>query len=41
MDGRIKIRPGDWATFLYADDVYDTDEPDKGLFRGYYLLRVW
>lgn len=40
LDGRIKICPGDWATFLYAEDAYNPDEPDEGLLRGYFLLRV-
>jgi len=30
----------DWCTFLYEDGVYDEDELDKGLLRGYFLLRV-
>jgi hypothetical protein len=40
LDARIKIVPGDWATFLYADNSYDPDKPDKGLFHGYFLFRV-
>jgi hypothetical protein len=40
-DGRIKMLADDWCTFLYEDGVYDEAEIDKGLLRGYFLLRVW
>jgi hypothetical protein len=39
-DGRIKMLADDWCNFLYEDGVYDEDELDKGLLRGYFLLRV-
>jgi|ERR1700722_2379895 hypothetical protein len=40
LDGRIKMLADDWCTFLYEDGVYDESELDKGLLRGYFLLRV-
>jgi len=40
-DGTVKIFTGDWPTFLYDEDIeYDPEEKDKGLLRGYLLLRV-
>jgi len=39
-NGTIPIVAEDWPTFLYEDNVYDPNELDKGLLRGYFLLRV-
>jgi len=40
LDGTIKIVAEDWPSFLYEQDLYDPNEIDKGLLRGYFLLRV-
>jgi hypothetical protein len=42
QDGRIKIRANHFPTFLYDEspEGYDPREIDKGLCRGYLLLRV-
>jgi hypothetical protein len=41
LDGTIKIVANDWPAFLYDESMYDPEEIDKGLLRGYFLLRVW
>jgi hypothetical protein len=41
QDGRILFQPGDWATCLYEEGQFDPDNPDKGLMRGHYILRVY
>ncbi|KZP02808.1 hypothetical protein FIBSPDRAFT_864614, partial [Athelia psychrophila] len=39
--GSVSVTPGDWATFLYnEEDDYDTEDPAKGLFQGYLVVRV-
>ncbi|KZP17796.1 hypothetical protein FIBSPDRAFT_1046648 [Athelia psychrophila] len=39
--GSVSVTPGDRATFLYnEEDDYDTEDPAKGLFRGYLVVRV-
>lgn len=39
--GSVSVTPGDWATFLYnEEDDYDAEDPAKGLFRGYVVVRV-
>jgi hypothetical protein len=40
QDGKIKIRTKHWPSFLYNEGEYDREERDKGLFKGYLLLRV-
>ena len=41
QDGTIEIRHEDWPTFLYASDtVYDPDNHELNLFRGYLVIRV-
>ena len=40
QDGTIKVTAGDWPTFLYNEQEYDPKEKDKGLLRGYLLVRV-
>jgi len=40
LDGSIKVVADDWPNFLYDEDMYDPNELDKGLLRGYFLLRV-
>jgi hypothetical protein len=41
QDGKIKIRAGNYPTFLYDETMeYDLDEINKGLFQGHFLLRV-
>lgn len=42
-DGKIKITGSTYPTFMYDEDavtVYDPKEIDKGLCRGYFILRV-
>ncbi|KIJ89513.1 hypothetical protein K443DRAFT_117882, partial [Laccaria amethystina LaAM-08-1] len=41
QDGKIKIRTKHWPSFLYNEGEYDREERDKGLFKGYLLLRVY
>jgi hypothetical protein len=40
QDGRIIFQPGDWSTCLYDEGQFDPENPDKGLMRGHYILRV-
>jgi hypothetical protein len=40
LDGSIEVVANDWPNFLYEESVYDPNEIDKGLLRGYFLLRV-
>ncbi|KAF8874233.1 hypothetical protein BD779DRAFT_1678822 [Infundibulicybe gibba] len=40
-DGQIKIRALDYASWMYDTDMYDPEEIDRGLLRGYFLLRVY
>jgi hypothetical protein len=40
LDGTIKVVADDWPAFLYDESMYDPEEIDKGLLRGYFLLRV-
>jgi len=39
--GRIKAKHGEWPAFLYDHkEDYDQREKEKGLLRGYLLVRV-
>lgn len=39
--GDIQIDDTDYPAFMYEKDIiYDPDEPEVGLFRGYLLVRV-
>jgi len=41
QEGRVKIGTGEWPAYLYDENqVYDPEEKDKGLLRGYLLVRV-
>ena len=41
-DGIIQITDEDFPSFLYASDwIYDEDNEDAGLFRGFLLVRVF
>jgi hypothetical protein len=41
-DGSIQLTDEDFPSFLYdTDTVYDPDNEDLGLFRGYLLVRVY
>jgi hypothetical protein len=40
-DGSLRIRASEWPFFLYyLKTRYDPDDEEKGLLRGYILLRV-
>jgi hypothetical protein len=41
-DGTIRITDEDFPSFLYENDsVYDPENEDAGLFRGFLLVRVY
>ena len=39
-DGQIKIKASRWPSFMYDEDAYDKKRAEKGLCRGYFLVRV-
>jgi hypothetical protein len=40
QDGKMKIRTKHWPSFLYDERGYDMNDRERGLFKGYFLLRV-
>jgi hypothetical protein len=40
LDGSISVTAQRWPHFLYDSEEYDVDDMDKGLTRGYVLVRV-
>jgi hypothetical protein len=41
QDGSIELLPDDWASFLYpAGTVYNAEDEEKDLLRGYLVVRV-
>ncbi|KAA1471035.1 hypothetical protein DENSPDRAFT_836974 [Dentipellis sp. KUC8613] len=40
QNGSIIVAAWDWPAFLYEHETYDRSALDKGLCRGYFLLRV-
>lgn len=40
QDGRLPILSVDWVAFLYDQALYDPEDLEKGLLKGYLLLRV-
>jgi hypothetical protein len=40
QEGTLQMTGAEWPTFLYDEALYDPEEPDKGLLRGYLLVRV-
>jgi hypothetical protein len=39
-DGQIKIKAAAWPSFMYDLDEFDVRRAEKGLCRGYFLVRV-
>jgi len=40
-EGLLRVTAADWPSFLYDDtEIYDPMQKDKGLLRGYLLVRV-
>jgi hypothetical protein len=40
-DGSVQIRASEWPSFLYDHNaVFDLNNEEKGLLKGYLLLRV-
>lgn len=39
-DGTIRVHAGIWPTFVYEEGLYDADDIEKGLLRGWLLVRV-
>jgi hypothetical protein len=39
-DGRIEIKASKWPSFMYDEDEYNEKWPEKGLFKGYFLVYV-
>jgi hypothetical protein len=39
-DGLIQVNDEDWPSFLYENGDFDPEAIDKGLFKGYFLVRV-
>ena len=39
-EGTIRIRASQWPAFLYDHTLFDPDNEESGLFKGYLLLRV-
>lgn len=40
-EGRLKLRAGDFPSFLYPEDEFDPDNLDKGLLKSPFLLAVF
>ncbi|KAJ7288086.1 hypothetical protein C8J57DRAFT_1641160 [Mycena rebaudengoi] len=40
LDGTIKLTHRKWPACFYADGAYDPSDPQKGLFRSDFLLRI-
>jgi hypothetical protein len=39
-DGQITIKASGWPSFMYDEEQFDEDRVEKGLCRGYFLVRV-
>ena len=40
-DGSVQIRASEWPAFLYDhNSAFDPEDEEKGLLKGYLLLRV-
>ena len=39
-DGSLKATAGNWPSFMYEEAEYDPQDLEKGLLRGYTVVRV-
>jgi hypothetical protein len=39
-DGQIAIKASKWPSFMYDEDEYDEERAERGLCKGYFLVRV-
>lgn len=39
-EGSLKVTAGDWPTFMYNESKYNPEDKEKGLLRGYTVVRV-
>ncbi|SJL13965.1 uncharacterized protein ARMOST_17417 [Armillaria ostoyae] len=40
-NGKVKVIASEWPSFLYDQDLYDPEDEEIGLLKGYLLLRVY